>query len=151
AAGEACDNGFNEDVYAYGPDACGPECTPVPYCGDGTIQSAFEVCDNGDENSDTAYNGCTLSCEWGPYCGDGVTNGPEACDDGPDNTAYSADGSGCSYDCDRDLPYCGDGIRNGPEECDLGEEDNTGEHGGCNEDCTRAPYCGDGVVQSDAE
>jgi fibro-slime domain-containing protein len=149
AAGEACDNGFNEDDYAYPGDttACGANCTAVPYCGDGVVQPAFELCDNGKKNSDTAYNGCTTTCEWGPYCGDGIKNGSEQCDDGPDNTAYSADGTGCSYDCKKDVPYCGDGVRNGPEQCDLGTASNTGAYGGCNKDCTNAPYCGDGIVQ----
>src|SRR5690606_8090497 len=149
--GEACDNGFNEDDYAYigAVDPCGPNCTAVPYCGDGVVQSAYELCDNGALNSDTAYDGCTTTCEWGPYCGDGVTNGSEECDDGPDNVAYSPDGTGCSYDCKKNVPYCGDGVRNGPEQCDLGTGANTGEYGGCNADCTRAPHCGDKEVQRD--
>jgi cysteine-rich repeat protein len=149
AAGEACDNGFNEDDYAYPGETnpCGPGCKAPPSCGDGKVQSAFELCDNGKNNADDAYNGCTTTCEWGPYCGDSITNGPEECDDGPNNTAYSADGKGCSYECTRDVPYCGDGIRNGPEQCDLGKAKNTGSYGGCNADCTNAPYCGDKIVQ----
>ena len=152
AAGEACDNGFNQDQYAYPGDmsACGANCQAVPYCGDGVVQSAFELCDNGKKNSDSAYNGCTTTCEYGPYCGDGVKNGPEQCDDGTKNTAYSADGKGCSYDCKTDVPYCGDGIRNGPEQCDNGTADNTGKYGGCNADCTNAAYCGDRIVQKSA-
>jgi len=146
--GEQCDNAFNDDVYAWGDDACGANCTLPPYCGDGTVQSSFELCDDGDDNSDSAYNGCTTDCTWGPYCGDGDINGPETCDDGPDNTLYSADGEGCGPDCEP-APYCGDGIRNGSEQCDDGEEENTGEYGGCNPDCTRAPHCGDYEVQTD--
>src|SRR6185369_13567518 len=95
----------------------------------------------------TAYDGCTTTCEWGPYCGDAKKNGPEDCDDGKDNKSYSADGKGCSYECKNNLPYCGDGVRNGPEQCDNGKSDNDGSYGGCNEDCTRAPYCGDRVIQ----
>src|SRR5690606_22426555 len=71
-AGEVCDNGFNDDTYAFSTEACGAGCSAVPYCGDGTVQSDYELCDEGDDNSDSAYNGCTTSCEWGPYCGDGV-------------------------------------------------------------------------------
>ena len=144
--GEACDNGFNDDVYGFTADACGPECKPVPYCGDGELQSQYELCDEGEDNSDTAYEGCNTRCEWGPYCGDGTKDPQEECDEGVDNRAYSADGTGCGYDCKR-APYCGDGIRNGPERCDLGEENNTGDYGTCNPDCTQSPYCGDGVVQ----
>jgi len=149
AADEACDNGFNEDVYRYpgSTGACGVGCNDVPYCGDGAIQASYELCDDGPDNADDAYDGCTTTCDWGPYCGDDLVNGDEDCDDGPDNVAYSPDGEGCSYECDTDIPYCGDGMRNGPEQCDEGE-DNDGEYGGCNEDCTRAPYCGDHIVQS---
>jgi len=148
---EECDNGFNEDDYEYpgSTNACGKDCQAVPFCGDGKLQSAFELCDDGADNSNTAYDGCTKTCEWGPYCGDGTENGPEECDDGPNNTTYSADGEGCSYECKNNVPYCGDGIRNGPEQCDDGKDDNDGSYGGCNEDCSRAPYCGDRKVQKD--
>jgi cysteine-rich repeat protein len=149
--GEDCDNGFNEDIYAYPgtSGACGEDCKAVPYCGDGKLQSAYELCDNGPDNNDNAYNGCTTKCEWGPYCGDGKKNGSEECDNGPKNVAYSADGKGCSYECKTNVPYCGDGVRNGPEQCDLGTSNNTGAYGGCKKDCTRAPYCGDRIVQKD--
>ncbi len=45
---------------------------------------------------------------------------------------------------------CGDGVVTSDEICDLGTAENTGEYGGCNEDCTRAPYCGDGRVNGPA-
>jgi fibro-slime domain-containing protein len=41
---------------------------------------------------------------------------------------------------------CGDGIVASDEACDLGKANNTGAYGGCNADCTLAPYCGDGKV-----
>ena len=47
-------------------------------------------------------------------------------------------------------PVCGDGVVTGNEQCDLGEENNTGEYGGCNSDCTLAPYCGDHHVDTSA-
>jgi fibro-slime domain-containing protein len=41
---------------------------------------------------------------------------------------------------------CGDGIVASHEACDLGKANNIGAYGGCNADCTLAPYCGDGKV-----
>ncbi len=147
--GEACDNGYNGDTYAYSSDACGPLCTAVPRCGDGQLQAAYELCDEGSDNDDQAYDGCRTDCTFGPYCGDGELDEPEeACDLGARNSSYAADGEGCGYDC-QPAPYCGDGVRNGPEACDDGEDENTGEYGSCNPDCTLAPYCGDRVVQRD--
>ncbi|MBN1610461.1 MAG: DUF4215 domain-containing protein [Polyangiaceae bacterium] len=51
-------------------------------------------------------------------------------------------------------PTCGDGILTGNEACDLGTDAdgkslNTGEYGGCTPDCELAPFCGDGILQSD--
>jgi hypothetical protein len=143
--GEECDNGFNDDVHLYSLSACGIGCKLPPRCGDDIVQPAFELCDDGLNNDDGAYEGCTTTCVFGPYCGDGLTNGPEQCDDGPNNTHYSAEGAACGYDCQA-APYCGDGVRNGLEQCDLGSAGNIGGYGGCNPTCTRAAYCGDKVV-----
>jgi fibro-slime domain-containing protein len=44
---------------------------------------------------------------------------------------------------------CGDGIIAGNEQCDNGT--NNGAYGTCNPNCTRAAYCGDGVVQNPPE
>jgi fibro-slime domain-containing protein len=41
---------------------------------------------------------------------------------------------------------CGDGVVTGDEVCDDGKND--GSYGGCNPDCTRGPYCGDGQVDT---
>ena len=46
-------------------------------------------------------------------------------------------------------PICGDGIVVGSETCDDGVDN--GAYGGCNKDCTRAPFCGDDVVTSPPE
>jgi fibro-slime domain-containing protein len=144
---EECDDGYNDALYAYTPESCATECRWPPYCGDGEVVPAFELCDDGGNNDDAAYNGCTTKCTWGPYCGDGNIDAPhEICDDGPNNTLYSGTGAGCGPDC-APAPYCGDGIRNGSEQCDDGTENNTGAHGGCNPDCTLGPYCGDYEVQ----
>jgi hypothetical protein len=81
---------------------------------------ANEECDNGADNDDTAYGGCTTACKWGPYCGDGIVNGPEECDNGKNNGGAYADG-GCTLACTKPH-YCGDGILDTDlsEECDLG-------------------------------
>jgi fibro-slime domain-containing protein len=142
---EECDNGFNEDTYRSFDDSCMAGCKLPPYCGDGKVDGAYELCDAGTDNDDGAYDGCSSLCEWGPYCGDGKKNGPEVCDNGANNTAYSLSGEGCGYDC-KPAAYCGDGQRNGMEQCDLGTKKNTGAYGGCKKDCSRAPYCGDRIV-----
>ncbi len=43
---------------------------------------------------------------------------------------------------------CGDGVVAGNEQCDDGTANNTGGYGKCNPDCTRGPFCGDGIVQA---
>ncbi|MCC6527908.1 MAG: DUF4215 domain-containing protein [Polyangiaceae bacterium] len=40
---------------------------------------------------------------------------------------------------------CGNGVKTPDEACDDGVND--GSYGGCNPDCTLAPYCGDATVQ----
>jgi fibro-slime domain-containing protein len=45
-------------------------------------------------------------------------------------------------------PVCGDGFVTANEACDLGAENNTGDQGGCNPDCTLAAYCGDAQVDT---
>jgi fibro-slime domain-containing protein len=47
-------------------------------------------------------------------------------------------------------PQCGDGVVTPDEACDLGQEKNKGAYGGCNADCTMAPYCGDGKTDAAA-
>ncbi len=91
----------------------------VPACGDG-VAVASEECDNGKENDDTLYGGCTTQCTWGPFCGDGIVNGPEECDKGKANGGEYADG-GCTLACTKPH-FCGDGIvdTDRKEECDLG-------------------------------
>jgi fibro-slime domain-containing protein len=113
-------SGFNDL-----PSAC------VPTCGDG-VTVADEECDNGKDNNDDTYGGCTTKCTWGTYCGDGITNGPEECDNGKDNGIQYGD-NGCTVGCTKPH-YCGDGnvdTANG-EECDLGPQ-----NGGtlCRTDC----------------
>jgi fibro-slime domain-containing protein len=113
-------------------------------CGDGVV-SAGEACDNGTQNSDTTYDGCSTQCVPGPHCGDGTVQMPdEACDDGMNTGAYGTCGPNCQLG-----PYCGDGVvQAGHEQCDDGM--NTGAYGTCAAGCMFGPRCGDGIVQMDA-
>ena len=90
----------------------------VPTCGDG-VAVADEECDNGKDNSDTSYGGCTTACTWGSFCGDGIVNGPEECDAGKNNGLQYGQG-GCTFGCTK-AHFCGDGHvdTNRGEECDL--------------------------------
>ena len=119
----------------------------VPDCGDGGI-TIGEMCDNGEENADDAYNGCRTDCTLGPRCGDGEqqTN-YEECDNGVNIDTYGLDAEdACGPNCVLP-PFCGDEIVQPQfgEQCDEGIA-NTGAYGTCNSDCTLAPFCGDGKV-----
>ncbi|HEY0192021.1 MAG TPA: DUF4215 domain-containing protein, partial [Kofleriaceae bacterium] len=54
-----------------------------PRCGDGTVQTDREQCDDGVNSG--AYGTCTPTCTLAPRCGDGVVQEDkgEQCDDGP--------------------------------------------------------------------
>jgi fibro-slime domain-containing protein len=94
-----------------------------PRCGDGIINGT-ETCDNGKDNSDTAYGGCTTQCTTGPYCGDGKvdTEAGEECDDGVNLSKYGQK-NGCGPGCKKSH-YCGDGKVDGTagEQCDNGDK-----------------------------
>ncbi len=79
-----------------------------------------------------------------PDCGDGVVTPPEVCDDSVNDGAYGS----CLPGCRGFAPFCGDGMPQAEfgEACDLTTPLNNGAYGGCNEDCTLAPFCGDGEV-----
>jgi hypothetical protein len=99
------------------------------------VDSVFgEQCDNGPDNSDTAYRGCTTQCKFGPSCGDGIVNGSEECDDGV-NTGKYGDKTGCGPGCLKPH-FCGDGHWDSlfGEKCDNGPENG---HGQCTEVCER--------------
>ncbi len=79
--GEECDLGaaLNSDQ-----GACTVTCK-LPKCGDKLIWVGKESCDNGSDNNDSVYGGCSTQCTYGPRCGDSELQGPEECDLGPDN------------------------------------------------------------------
>jgi cysteine-rich repeat protein len=139
AALDAYNNGVS------GPGHCGDQPPPPPpSCGDGTVNSDSEQCDDGNTSGG---DGCSEACqvEEPPpvgHCGDEHVDAGEGCDDG-----NSTSGDGCSEACQVEVPpppagCCGDGTLDEGEECDDG---NTIGHDGCSVTCqTETPgYCGD--------
>ena len=158
AAGEECDEGPNPNTgctygTVVGCQVCSSTCRKIPgtrrYCGDGTIQSDHENCDDGN-TVDGDY--CSADCQTVTgSCGDGIKQNNEACD--TDLDPY------CSADCKTIAGTCGDGDINGNEECDLGADNGKtdcayGENCKvCTTECEEIDgtrhYCGDGT--KDAE
>ena len=110
-----------------------------------------EACDDGVNNSDSTYEGCTTDCRFGPYCGDGITTAPEICDLGAGNgPSYSiAPTGGCTLSC-TNPHYCGDGSVDSAfgEQCDLGAKNGQaiGDGGGktcvvCDTSCRLVVDC----------
>jgi fibro-slime domain-containing protein len=119
-----------------------PRTSCVGVCGDGVVVGG-EACDDGAANNVGAYGGCTATCERAPFCGDGAISNDEVCDDGRRNGRPGF----CDALCQGESATCGNGVLDPGEECDDGTAENTGSYGGCNVDCTSAPFCGDGVTQ----
>lgn len=134
---EDCDDGSNLVSYGGSTKKCGPGCKWSRYCGDSLVSDG-EECDEGPLNG-TGYGHCTTACKQGPRCGDGAKNGPEECDNGILN---GTSGDPCTATC---TLRCGNAVVDAGEECDDGKTLNTGGYGKCNPDCTKSPYCGDGV------
>jgi fibro-slime domain-containing protein len=103
-----------------------------PKCGDG-VATVSEECDDGPQNQDGLYGGCTTECKLGPFCGDGQKNGPEQCDLGRQNGAAYGTKDGCTTACTTPH-YCGDRVLDSAfgEQCDEGDA-----NGGsvCTSDC----------------
>jgi fibro-slime domain-containing protein len=100
----------------------------APKCGDGIVNGT-EQCDDGLNNSDAAYGGCTTQCTIGPYCGDGNVDSVdgEECDDGVNKSPTYGVTTGCAPGC-RKPAYCGDGKIDSQhgEECDDGPANGSG-------------------------
>jgi cysteine-rich repeat protein len=153
-AGEQCDPGTG--MPATDSASCNFDCT-IATCGDNyRNMAAGETCDQGSANgTPCAYNNptctrCNATCNGsvmpgGPFCGDGVKNGPEVCDDGPNNGATScpynmASCNICAGDCLSDPArtgnVCGDGVVDATHEtCD---DRNTLGCGLCSSNCRTA-------------
>jgi fibro-slime domain-containing protein len=119
-------------------------CTAI--CGDG-LRAGDEACDEGTANNIGVYGGCNADCTRASFCGDGVVDDNEVCDDGRRNGRPDF----CDIRCGGQSAACGNGVLDATESCDQGVAENTGAYGGCNADCTSAPFCGDGVLDDARE
>jgi len=140
--GEQCDRGAANSDTAYA--GCTTHCTFGSYCGDGKVNGNAdnpEACDDG--NNDGLYGTCGVGCTLPPRCADGIVQS----DWGEECEPSSFGDPSCTAGC-RFSNYCGDAVvqANAEEQCDYGVALNTGEYGGCNSNCTSAPYCGDGIA-----
>jgi fibro-slime domain-containing protein len=105
------------------------------HCGDG-VRTGAEECDDGANNNDATYGGCTTQCKFGPYCGDGMVNGIEICDLGRANGAPYGSRDGCTTGCA--IPhFCGDANVDtaSGEQCDQGETINGTLDAFCDSKC----------------
>ena len=95
--GEECDPGYAQ---LSNSGACTLSCQ-VAKCGDTLVQTGKEACDNGPNNNDELYGGCTSKCQFGPRCNDGKVQGPEECDlgDGSGSGEIPLNGVACDGGC----------------------------------------------------
>lgn len=129
--GEDCDLGTRFNTATYGEQGCAENCKHPGSCGDATLQSEFERCDEGSAKNLGGYNQCKSDCSGlGMFCADGLVNGSENCDDG-----NKVAGDGCNELCKREPGYycpvgggacvkrtCGNAALDEGEGCDDGNE-----------------------------
>jgi hypothetical protein len=97
-ADEQCDDGLagNDDT-----QFCTDNCT-LNLCGDGKLFVGWELCDEGEANSDAYGSLCGEQCEPGARCGDHQLQPEyETCDLGPNNGEDEGDEQGilCDLNC----------------------------------------------------
>ena len=128
-----------------------------PSCGDGELNQASEVCDDGNTLPGDGCNGvCAIEpnfacpvpgepCVSTIECGDGVLAGSEICDDG-----NAVGGDGCAADCQGIEPnyYCPTPGQPCVQVIDPCNTDNPPPS--CEPVVIEAlPTCGDGIIQAD--
>ena len=172
--GEGCDDGntiVETCPYDESCTVCGSGCQEVAgleiRCGDGITQSAFESCDDANQETELCAYGetscvvCDAECNEvagavSGICGDGELQSEfETCDDNNVVTELCDYGltectvcnAGCTEGPGELLGYCGDGIVNGPEPCDFNDPV-TGVL--CDNDCTLI-LCGNGELDDGEE
>lgn len=134
---EVCDAGLDNSDDWSAQAQCRSDCTGLaPHCGDGTVQSEFETCDEGEANDDGWHaepGGCLTDCSGpSPHCGDGLVTHEEACDDGESNAATWALEPHCNVSCSGLAAHCGDGVLDDAEQCDDGDRT---DGDGCSSAC----------------
>jgi hypothetical protein len=93
---EECDEGV---VLNQNSAWCTDGCT-INVCGDGNLLAGWEICDQGEANSDDYPSLCSKTCEPGRRCGDGLLDAEfgEQCDLGPGNGTGVGDDQGIPCD-----------------------------------------------------
>ena len=144
--GETCDGGDKSQDCVYGElscTVCSFSCEEIGgtihVCGDGTVDTEEEVCDDGANNSNTEIDACRENCSFAS-CGDGVLDTGEGCDEGTNNS----DSGTCDTTCV--LATCGDGIKDTGEACDEGVN-NSDTADACRTNCL-VFSCGDGILDT---
>jgi len=109
---ETCDDGALNGRYNH----CNTTCngfSPLGRCGNGTLESAYEVCDPGTGRERYGATGqqssCSWDCQnWGPYCGNGTVEDQfnEECDGSKTCTLGESSGQRvCTSNC-KMAPSC---------------------------------------------
>ncbi len=122
------DSGVNDNENQTNANENGNNSNPGD-CGDGVIDLG-EVCDDGENNSDSRPNACRTDCRV-PWCGDGIIDTDEECDNtnlagnSCSSRGYTKGVLGCTATCAFDVSecsLCGDSTAEGTEPTSLGYE-----------------------------
>ena len=131
--------------------------TAVLFAGGVAVLASIPSCSDDPGAAGAADSGPAESSTPRPDSGGGVDS---SIPDGGQDTGTGTDsGTDAGHDSGTDAghdsgvdagPSCGNGTVQSGEACDLGTALNTGAYGGCNANCTKAAFCGDGIVNGAA-